>query len=117
MEVLRKSWQFRWVYDRGNKTLGKHVVAFYCLPPNTEDENDGCHVGVVASKRVGTAVKRNRAKRLLREAVRNVAHDLIDRNMWIVLVARGGINEQAGAVVTGDLKAALSSAGLITEKQ
>ena len=49
-------------------------------------------LGVVASRRVGNAVKRNRAKRLLREAFRR-SRPTRETSADVVLVARGGIVE------------------------
>ncbi len=48
---------------------------------------DEFKVGVVASKKIGKAVLRNRAKRRLREIVRLSQHE-IPKNIWVVLVAR-----------------------------
>jgi ribonuclease P protein component len=46
-----------------------------------------CRVGLIASRRIGGAVARNRVRRRLREIVRRHQHDL--RNgFWIVLVAK-----------------------------
>jgi ribonuclease P protein component len=51
-------------------------------------ENSGlCRVGFITSRRVGSAVVRNRARRRLREIVRRHQHDL-RQGFWIVLVAR-----------------------------
>ena len=66
LRTLQHAWQFRRCYDSGRKLVANHTVIFLFSPP----EPDGLRVGVVASKRVGGAIKRNRAKRLLREAAR-----------------------------------------------
>jgi len=54
--------------------------------------NDQPHVrvGVAAGKTVGTAVYRNRAKRLLREAMRILIPDIAS-NLDLVLIARPGL--------------------------
>jgi len=51
---------------------------------------DNLKVGVVASKKIGKSVLRNKAKRRLREIVRLSQHN-IPKNIWLVLVARNGI--------------------------
>lgn len=48
-------------------------------------------VGYTASKRLGNAVKRNRAKRRLREACRLNSHLFIQENMSYVFIARSKI--------------------------
>ncbi|HEV3098442.1 MAG TPA: ribonuclease P protein component [Candidatus Udaeobacter sp.] len=51
-------------------------------------ENSGlCRVGFVTSRRLGSAVVRNRVRRRLREIVRQHQHDL-GQNFWIVLIAK-----------------------------
>jgi len=51
-------------------------------------ENSGCcRVGFVTSRRLGSAVVRNRVRRRLREIVRKHQHHLREC-FWIVLVAR-----------------------------
>jgi ribonuclease P protein component len=53
-----------------------------------EVENSGpSRAGFVVSRRVGSAVIRNRVRRRLREIVRRHQHDL-RLNFWIVLIAR-----------------------------
>jgi RNase P protein component len=56
--------EFHKVYEQGAKQVGRLLVV-YLLPA------DDMARAVVASKKVGNAVKRNRAKRLLREAIRS----------------------------------------------
>jgi ribonuclease P protein component len=51
-------------------------------------ENSGlCRVGFVTSRRLGSAVIRNRVRRRLREIVRQHQHDL-GQDFWIVLIAK-----------------------------
>jgi ribonuclease P protein component len=51
-------------------------------------ENSGrSRVGFITSRRLGSAVVRNRVRRRLREIVRRHQHDL-RQDFWIVLVAR-----------------------------
>ena len=47
-------------------------------------------VGVAAGRTVGTAVHRNRAKRLLREAMRSLIPN-ISSNLDLILIARPGL--------------------------
>lgn len=68
--------------------------------------------GVVAAKRIGNAVVRNRAKRLLRQAFRLHQHELRVPSE-IVLVARDSIAGKPFADVERDYLAALRSAGLL----
>jgi ribonuclease P protein component len=54
----------------------------------TAVENSGlCRVGFITSRRLGSAVVRNRVRRRLREIVRQHQHDL-RQGFWIVLIAR-----------------------------
>jgi len=108
--VLRYPWQFRLVYQDEKKVNCKHAVLFY---HETEEPDGGPFFGVVASKRVGGAVERNRAKRLLREAVRVTAHRLIRRDLWIVLVAKKSILGCTAGDVSRDLQQGMMGEGLI----
>lgn len=59
---LTRNSQFQKVYREGVKRIGRLLVV-YLLPA------DEYARGIVASRKVGGAVRRNRAKRLLREAM------------------------------------------------
>ncbi len=69
-------------------------------------------LGIVAAKRIGNAVVRSRAKRLLRQAFRLHQHDL-RVPAEIVLVARDSIAGKAFADVERDYLTALRVAGLL----
>jgi len=85
---LKKKSDFREVYEQGLKSVGRHVVAFALYPDESRAEAS-CEilVGVVASKKVGNAVRRARAKRVLRAAFSEL-RELFPAGTRIVLVAR-----------------------------
>ena len=72
----------RRVLEGGRPTHGRRVVVF--LAPGSGD------VAVVAGRKVGGAVQRNRARRVLRAAWPSVAH-LVEPDRDAVLVARAAI--------------------------
>jgi ribonuclease P protein component len=110
--TLQKNEQFRLCYSGGKKVVCNHVVVFY-RPSRGGGTAREARIGVVASKRVGNSVKRNRAKRLLREAARHVCGQLNYQDIWVVLVAKSSIIEQTSHVVRNDLEHGLRRAGLL----
>src|SRR5207253_11094324 len=51
------------------------------------DNSGPCRMGLITSRRVGSAVLRNRVRRRLREIVRRHQHNL-RQDLWIVLIAK-----------------------------
>ena len=69
-------------------------------------------LGVVTSRKIGGAVDRSRARRLLRESFRRHQHE-IAQPVELVLVARNSIAGKKFAGVEKDFLAALNRAGLL----
>jgi ribonuclease P protein component len=74
---------------------------------NRGDGQETIRVGVTATRRLGGAVERNRAKRRLREAARLTLPALARPGCDYVLIARGGLGARPWAGLLDDLKTAL----------
>jgi len=80
---LRKRRDFQKVYSEGKRIKGRFMTAFIMA-----SETSFQRIGITASKKaIGNAVKRNRAKRLLREAFRLSGNELGELKIeydWVV---------------------------------
>lgn len=63
---VRRRGEFQHVFDRGVRVHGRYMTVLMAATPGAV-----CRLGIVASKKLGGAVVRNRAKRLIREVFRN----------------------------------------------
>lgn len=106
-EVLRKKEDFNSVYKRGKSIPDKFVVMFY--KKNGLSYN---RVAFLASKKVGNSVKRNRAKRLMRESCR-LSGEHIENGYDIIFIARKTINGKKFEDVDKSLKGALRRGNMI----
>lgn len=100
-------------------TRRKHVAPGLILQVRRHDDRQrpapgepSIRIGLTASRKVGNAVVRNRARRRLREAARLIlpTHALPGHDL--VLVARGETATRPWGQLTGDLTAALKRLGL-----
>ena len=91
---LSRSRDFDAVYRRGTSASSRYLVLHWF--PREEDSEGDPRLGLAVPRSVGTAVVRNRMKRLLREAWRDLVADVPPGNDY-VLVARPGLAEPAQA--------------------
>jgi ribonuclease P protein component len=94
---LSRSGDFERAYREGRSHANRFLVLYEF--PRPEGEAEGARLGVSVGRNLGGAVERNRVKRALREAFRDVA-DRLPQGHDYVLVARAdlaGLVDREGA--------------------
>jgi ribonuclease P protein component len=89
---LSRSKDFDTVYRRGRTASGRYVVLHWF--PRDDDPEGEPRLGLAVPRSVGSAVVRNRVKRLLREAWRELM-PTVPAGQDYVLAARPGLAEPA----------------------
>lgn len=99
------------LYRNGKSVANRDLVIFFL-----KRKDEGLRIGISVSKRIGSAVVRNRTKRLIREAFRQ-NKDAIKKGYDIVFVARQPIREKSFHDVEKTFIDVLSKAGLIEKDE
>jgi ribonuclease P protein component len=94
---------------RGRRQRAGHLAVLHV---RSQPEGGPPRVAVVASRRVGNAVSRNRAKRLLREASRHLCWQV---GTDVVLVARAGCATSRFEDVRAEVEGLASGLGVLAE--
>lgn len=104
---IQRGGDFSRIKREGQRVVqGCLILNWRLLPEETTSR-----VGVITSKRIGNAVARNRARRLLREAYRQHRTQLVSP-VDLVLIARNSIVGRPFATVEKDYLEALRKARL-----
>ncbi len=106
-ERLRRKRDFERVYEHGSAFQGRHLVLF-CLTADV----GGRKAGFVASRKVGGAVSRNRARRRIREAYRKFRAAL-PAEAHMVFVARAGVTDVGWDELQAEIADLLTKAGML----
>lgn len=83
-EIIKENKKFVTLYKRGYFKAGKAVVIYF--KKNGTDKNK---IGITSSKKIGNAVKRNRARRIIRAAY-DACRNEFPKGYDIIIVAREG---------------------------
>ena len=67
VETLKTNSDFRRAYARGKSYTNPALVMYV-----RKNRAGSCRIGITASKKIGNAVQRNRARRIIREAFRQI---------------------------------------------
>ena len=86
IKTLKKNYEFKNVLSKGKFYVGKYVIAY--ITHNNENEN---YLGIAVSYKMGNAVKRNRIKRVIREAYR-LNKDKLKKGFNIVFVCKKDVS-------------------------
>lgn len=105
--TLKTNKDFRTLYYRGKSVIHPAVVTYV-----RKNRLGTPRVGITVGKKIGNAVKRNRCRRVIREAYRQIAGNV--QGGWdIVLVARTRLLRMKSTELEPILQAHLKQCGVL----
>ena len=109
LKAVNNNREFLRAYKRG-KGFVDSLVVMYVI----KNRYGFTRFGITSSKKVGNAVRRNRARRVIRQSVRNIGFDMT-QGVDIILVARAKTAYVKQQQVEAQLRNLAKQAGLISD--
>ena len=104
---LKENYAFRRAYKKGKSFVSPFFVIYI-----VKNRRGGIHLGITAGKKIGGAVKRNRAKRVITAAFRECLPE-IHEGYDFVIVARTRILDIKSTAAANSMKKLLNAAGVM----
>ena len=105
LQTIKNRSTFVQIQNNGNYIKGKSLNVQFLEDTNL---NGIIAVGFTATKKIGNAVRRNKAKRLMRELARKVITKYGKINSYYVLIAKNSIFRTPFATLENELKKLIS---------
>ena len=108
---LKKSWEYQRAYTKGKKYWDTYFVIYVY-----HAQNQQARLGITVSKKVGKSVERNRMKRLIREAFRQLREELLPQYDIVVVGRKAACGLSAQQVEVSLKRLFYRSSVLVSEK-
>lgn len=112
---VKQSYLFSRAYKYGKCVATAHVVV-YALKKKKASENATTGLGLTVAKKYGNAVKRSRARRIMREAYRQLS-DRLSGGYVIIAVARHALATAKTQDVYADMVYAFKKLGILKAEE